>query len=189
MWPWWARRRRRAPPRFRTRILVATFASLHFGEVTALQRADVDVAGGTVQVRQAFSEVRGRRLVLDPPKSNAGVRTVAILRLLAELLDDHWPSTSDPSPRRSCSRPDGAPIRRGNFNKLVRRKESVASVGRPGLHFHDLRHTGNMLAARSQITTRDLTARMGHDSMQAALMYQHATAEAGHRIAEALDAS
>jgi len=38
------------------------------------------------------------------------------------------------------------------------------------LHFHDLRHTGNTLAARTGTSLRDLMARMGHDSPQAALL-------------------
>lgn len=70
--------------------------------------------------------------------------------------------------------PKGAPIRRGNFNKLVKWKAAVATLGKVGLHLHDLRHTGNTLAA----STRDLMARMGHDSMDAVLIYQHATSEA-----------
>ncbi len=49
----------------------------------------------------------------------------------------------------------------------------------------DLRHTGNMLAAA---TTRDLMARMGHDSMRAALIYQHATAAADQSIARSIEA-
>ena len=36
--------------------------------------------------------------------------------------------------------------------------------------------------------TRDLMARMGHDSMNAAIIYQHATREADRVIADALDA-
>ncbi|GAA1802048.1 hypothetical protein GCM10009835_20930 [Planosporangium flavigriseum] len=40
---------------------------------------------------------------------------------------------------------------------------TVAELGRPGLHFHDLRHTGNTLAAATETSLRDLMARMGHD--------------------------
>lgn len=58
----------------------------------------------------------------------------------------------------------------------------------PGLHFHDLRHTGNTLAATSGVSTRDLMARMGHDSINAAIIYQHATREADRTIASSLDA-
>ncbi|MBA3529140.1 MAG: hypothetical protein H0T91_07525 [Propionibacteriaceae bacterium] len=45
-----------------------------------------------------------------------------------------------------------------------------------------------MLAAGSRATTRDLMARMGHDSMAAALIYQHASREADQSIAAHLDA-
>jgi integrase len=51
---------------------------------------------------------------------------------------------------------------------------------------HDLRHTGNTLASRTKASTKDLMARMGHDSARAALIYQHATSEADQEIAAAL---
>jgi integrase len=73
---------------------------------------------------------------------------------------------------------------RGNFNTLVRWIDTVAKLGVPGLHFHDLRHTGNLLAAETGVSTRDLMARMGHDDMRAALIYQRATSEADRRIAD-----
>lgn len=77
----------------------------------------------------------------------------------------------------------GRPIWRGNLNKLIDWKAAVGRIGQPHLHFHDLRHTGNTLAAPTGASTRDLMARMGHDSSQAALIYQHATAEADRAIA------
>jgi integrase len=46
----------------------------------------------------------------------------------------------------------------------------------PGLHFHDLRHSGNTLAAASGASLRDLMQRMGHDSVRAAMIYQTVTA-------------
>jgi integrase len=53
---------------------------------------------------------------------------------------------------------------------------------------HDLRHTGNTLAAQSGASLADLKAGMGHDSDHAALIYQHATRDADRKIADALDA-
>jgi integrase len=47
----------------------------------------------------------------------------------------------------------------------------VAAIGAPGLHFHDLRHTGNTLAAAGGASLRDVMDRMGHDSVRAAMMY------------------
>ena len=50
---------------------------------------------------------------------------------------------------------------------------AVESIGAPGLHFHDLRHTGNKFAAATGAGIKDLMARMGHDSVRAAMIYLH----------------
>ena len=56
-----------------------------------------------------------------------------------------------------------------------------------GLHFHDLRHTGNQFAAQSGAWLRDLMARMGHDSERAAMIYQHEAQGADKAITNAID--
>lgn len=61
-------------------------------------------------------------------------------------------------------------------------------MGLTGLHFHDLRHTGNTLAADTGVSLRNLMARMGHDNERAALIYQHKSAIADRQIADGLDA-
>ncbi|MGI5205638.1 tyrosine-type recombinase/integrase [Spirillospora sp. CA-108201] len=63
----------------------------------------------------------------------------------------------------------------------------METLGLPNPHFHDLRHTGNTLAAQSGANLRDLMDRMGHDSVRAAMIYQHATSEVGRAIADALN--
>ena len=68
------------------------------------------------------------------------------------------------------------------------RPTATTRIGQPGLHSHDLRHTGNTLTARTGASLRDLMARMGHDSSAAALICQHATSAADRAIAAALDA-
>ena len=76
------------------------------------------------------------------------------------------------------------PIRRASFRSvwlLARRR-----AGLPELRFHDLRHTGNTLAAATGASTKELMARMGHASMRAALIYQHATTDRDAAIASAL---
>ena len=64
----------------------------------------------------------------------------------------------------------GAPLRSGNFARAVKWTKTVASLGLAGFHFHDLRHTGNTLAAASEASTRELMHRMGHATMRAALI-------------------
>jgi integrase len=83
--------------------------------------------------------------------------------------------------------PTGATIRRGNLNKMLRWLPTVAGMGVLGLHFHDHRHTANTFAARTGASLRDLMARMGHDSSDAAMIYQHTTSAAERAIADAVD--
>ncbi|MEU0521023.1 tyrosine-type recombinase/integrase [Streptosporangium sp. NPDC006007] len=82
----------------------------------------------------------------------------------------------------------GGFLRGGNFRREAKWSGTLKEMGVRGLHFHDLRHTGNTLAAQSGASLADLKARMGHDSDRAALIYQHATRDADQRIADALSA-
>jgi integrase len=64
--------------RLRALILVAGFATLRWGEATALRRCDIAPDGSWVRVAVAHTEVIGRGIVVGPPKSRAGSRTVAV---------------------------------------------------------------------------------------------------------------
>lgn len=171
--------------RFRVLILLAAFATLRWGEVTALRRCDVAADGSWVRVSFAHTEVNGRGIVVGPPKSRAGVRTVAVPKVIRAEIVEHLTTYVDAEPSALVfTGPKGAALRRGNFNTLVRWVDIVKEMGAPGLHFHDLRHTGNLFAAQSGASTADLMARMGHDDVRAALIYQRATREADRRIAD-----
>jgi integrase len=63
----------------------------------------------------------------------------------------------------------------------------IAEFGEdPGLEERLLRHTGNNLAAATGASTKELMVRMGHSTMRAALIYQHATRERDRKIADGL---
>ena len=64
---------------------------------------------------------------------------------------------------------------------------ATRKAGIEGLRFHDLRHTGATLAAATGASTKELMARLGHASPQAALRYQHATRERDEAIAAGVD--
>lgn len=172
--------------RFRVLVLLATFASLRWGEAIALRRCDIDLDGRTVSIRRQYVELSGE-LVVGPPKSRAGMRTVGIpLAVIPELRDhlDAYVGSGDDDLVFTGTL--GGVLRRGNFRRDSGWASAVARLGVPGVHFHDLRHTGNVLAAPGS-SLADLKARMGHDSSRAAMIYQHATAAADQAIAAALD--
>lgn len=170
-------------------VLVTTFGSLRWGEVTALRRCDVDPASGTIWVRSAFGRRYSGQIDRGAPKSRAGLRTLVLPRPIAELLDAHMRERVGKAQESLIFTGDqGGPLHRGNFNKRVKWAEKVKKIGAEGLHFHDLRHTGNTLAAMTGASLRDLMSRMGHDSMRAALIYQHRTQGADKKIADAMEA-
>ena len=155
--------------------------------MSALQRQDVDADAGLVRVRQTFTEVRGVGMVLGPPKSRAGRRAVSVPAAILPALREHLTAFVDDNPEALVfTTPSGRPIWRGNLNNVIGWSGAVGKLGVSGLHFHDLRHTGNTIAARTGASTRELMARMGHDSPLAAMIYQHATSEADRAIAQAV---
>ena len=81
--------------------------------------------------------------------------------------------------------PKGGQLRRSNFRQSVWIK-ACAKVGLPNLHNHDLRHTGGTLSAATGATLKELMARLGHSSVRAAMIYQHATRDRDQAIAKAL---
>jgi integrase len=60
------------------------------------------------------------------------------------------------------------------------------AAGRPDARWHDLRHTGAVLAAQTGASLAELMGRLGHSTPGAALIYQHAAAGRDAQIAAAL---
>lgn len=169
-------------------VLVTTFGSLRWGEVTALRRMDVDLATGTLHIRTAMSRRYSGKVERGAPKSRASVRQVALPRPVLELLAVHLlDGVAEGDEALVFAGDRGGVMHRNNFNKRVHWPEAVAEIGAAGLHFHDLRHTGNMLAAMTGASLRALMDRMGHDSVRAALIYLHRAKGADRKIAEGLE--
>jgi integrase len=177
----------KVPARYGLLVLVAAFGSLRWSEATALRRRDV-LRLGVIWIERAHVERSSGKIEVGPPKSRAGQRTIVLPRPIALLLDAHLKDNIGADPDTLIFTGDtGVALRRSNFNRQANWTKNVADIGVPGLHFHDLRHTGNVMASDSGASLRDLMARMGHDSMRAALIYQHRSKGGDRRIAEAME--
>ena len=153
--------------------------------LAGLRRHHLDLDACVVRVSVSTAETDDGRLIDDDPMSRAGIGTVSLppdivpelrwhLECFAQAADDGLVFIG----------PLGGRLRRKNFRKFwVRARDSV---GLPDLHFHDLRHTGNTMAAAQGASLRELMERMGHTSSRAALIYQHATRERDEEIAAAM---
>ena len=174
--------------RYLALVLLATFASLRWGEVIALRRRDLDLEARAVRIRAAYVERSTGEMLLGPPKSRAGRRVVGIPDVIIPALREHLSAFVKDEPGALVfPGQQGQPLRRSNFNKMSAWPYAAKSIGADGLHVHDLRHTGNQFAANSGAALKDLMARMGHDSERAALIYQHEARGADKRITDAID--
>jgi len=176
----------KVPARYRALVLTLAFGGLRFGEATALRRRDVSADGVTVTVTRSVRRVGGAWLV-GPPKTEAGVRTVALPAFVAAALAAHLDEHVRVEPTALVfGTSSGNFLAVSNFNSTVRR--AVDACGLDPVRVHELRHTGATLAAATGASTKDLMHRLGHSSPAAALIYQHASTGRDSEIARALDA-
>jgi Phage integrase family len=138
-----------------------------------------------VEVTVRYSHADDGRLIDDDPKSRAGIRVVSFPDDIVPELADHLERFAAPGTGGLVFiGPKGGRLRRSNFRKFWYRARDA--VGMPELHFHDLRHTGNTMAAAEGASPRELMERMGHSSPRAALIYLHATRERDKKIAKGI---
>ena len=172
-------------PRYRAMVLLATFCALRVGELRALRQVNLDLLHRTVSVVEQYQQLADGTLVLGPPKTDAGARTVSIPTVLIPDLEAHLATWAEPGPQNLVFPGEtGRPFRTATLHAAWHR--ALRGAGITGLRFHDLRHTGNTLAASTGASTKELMSRMGHASARAALIYQHATRDRDAEIADRL---
>jgi integrase len=111
---------------------------------------------------------------------------VSFPELIVPDLRAHLASSTGPGENDLLfTSPTGTPLRHGNFRRRVW-LPALDRASLPGIHFHDLRHTGNTLTANAGANLRELMERMGHSSTRAALIYLHPTGDRQRALADAL---
>ena len=143
-----------------------------------------------MHVRRKRIRLASGEFLEDDPKTEAGGRTVALpaplvgelQRHLLTFVGEHADTGPDAYVFTSS---DGLPIDRNNFRTRIW-VQATRGAGVTGLRFHDLRHTAGTLAAQTGASTKELMARLGHASMRASIIYQHAAEERDRLIAQRL---
>ncbi|HEX2904888.1 MAG TPA: site-specific integrase [Jatrophihabitans sp.] len=172
------------PQRYRLMALLAAWCGLRFGELAELRRRDIDVKNGVIHVRRGVVRAGGQTIV-GLPKSDAGVRDVAIPPHLMPMVREHL-SSEITGGRDGLLFParGGGNLPPSSLYKVF--YPARAKAGRPDLRWHDLRHSGAVLAAQAGATLAELMARLGHSTPSAALRYQHAAQGRDAQIAARL---
>ncbi|WP_199748638.1 site-specific integrase [Amycolatopsis sp. WAC 01376] len=169
-------------PRYRAAVLLAAWCGLRRGEVCGLRTADVDLVDGVVWVRKNRVELLESPKKYDKdPKTDAGRRPVSVPPHVMPYLRDHMKEWAGRD--RFFVGKDGQPMR-GNavYQAFVRARVKVGV----DVSYHDLRHTGQTLAASAGATLADLKKRLGHASAAASLRYLHAVEGRDKEVADQL---
>jgi integrase len=192
------------PEQYRAMVLLAAWCALRFGELTELQRRDIVIveptndqiasaAANSADTPESYGVVRVERAVVrikdgfqvTTPKSDAGIRDVAIPPHLLPVMKDHLARFVGPERDALLF-----PAQQGGHlapATLYRRFYTARDTAkRSDLRWHDLRHSGAVLAAATGATLAELMARLGHSTPAAAMRYQHAAQGRDRQIAKLL---
>ena len=173
------------PDRYRLAVLLSAWCQLRRGEVLGLQRRDIDLLHGTIRIERALVRPMSGPVVVGPPKTAAGVRTLAVPSNIVQALNEHLDRfvTAEPEAWLFAA-DDRGPVDPSTLDRAWRRAR--LTIGRPEVFFHDLRHSGLTWAAASGASVAELMRRGGHANPRAALRYQHAREDRDRAIADAL---
>ena len=145
--------------RNRTMFCLLYDTGLRVGELVRIERADVDLAGGTVRVRG-----KGRR-----------DRRVPLSRPMRSIMWDYlnrWRSDPLLTSRVFVSR-RGDPLLTTAVNQLLRRAARKAGIGHPKDHPHAFRHTFGTMYIRNGGDEFTLMKILGHTTTSMTRRYVH----------------
>jgi integrase len=194
------------PDRYQAMVLLAAWCALRFGELTELRRKDIVIVEPTEEQLRDFKSkgsegdppesygiVRVERAVvrvdegfqITTPKSDAGRRDVEIPPHLLPAMKDHLDRfVDDDKDELLFPAVQGGHLAPASLYRQFYKARSAAK--RDDLRWHDLRHSGAVLAAATGATLAELMGRLGHSTPQAAMRYQHAAQGRDRQIAKLL---
>lgn len=176
--------------------VLAITTGMRQGELLGLRWRDVDLDGGSVQIRGSM-QATSEGLRIAAPKTPGSRRHVLVSEQPREALRKHRVRQAAERLRMGEAWEDndlvfanqvGRPIPAGNllrrsFEPLLRR------AGLPRMRFHDLRHTSATLLLGEGIHPKIVSEMLGHTRISTTLdLYSHVTPTMQREAADAFDA-
>lgn len=174
----------------------ALAVGLRSGEASALQwQEDVDLEAGRITVRHTLQRRKGAGLVLVPPKSEKGRRTVELPAVCVAMLRRHlenqqlerqmagtrWQETGF-----VFTSTIGTPI---DDRKVLREFDAIVkAAGLPKQRFHDLRHAAITLLGAQDVPLKVIAEIVGHSDIRLTQnVYQHVFQPAKREAADKMN--
>lgn len=158
-----------------------------WGECAGLKVGRLDFLRCVMTIDWQRTRGPGGVMVEGPPKSEAGERTLAVSRLLMDMLAEHLARrglTAADADAYVFVGPDGGPL---DYADWYHRdwKPACQAVGIPGLKFHNLRDANITGMVAEGVDVKTAQTRAGHADARVLLgIYAQATTEADRSAAE-----
>jgi integrase len=176
--------------------VLALSTGMRQGELLGLRWRNVDLDGGSLQVRATLQRTRDG-FTFSEPKTARSCRQVTLTKQAVEALRGHRSRQVEERLQMGGAWEDnglvfanevGRPIEAGN---LIRRSfhPLLERAGLPKGRFHDLRHTAATLALGKGVHPKIVAEMLGHSQIAVTLdLYSHVTPTMQRQAADALEA-
>jgi len=173
-------------PKYQLLPLLMAWCSLRLGECLGLRHKNLDLRARVVSIERSYVQPGRKPRRLDKPKTRVSARDVAIpsslLQTIQHHIDEHVGPRGDDF---VFTDPTGRPPTRQVINKQWRRIREELGLG-DELFLEDLRGSGATWLAQEGATTAELMERLGHTTVRASMIYQHAAVSRKHELADRL---
>ncbi|HWA83327.1 MAG TPA: site-specific integrase [Fimbriimonadaceae bacterium] len=157
------------PEQDRALCATALYAGLRYGELRALRWGAVDLAGGTIRVRESWDAKEGS----IAPKTRTSQRTTPMPALLRDHLMDRRLLVEDSGEDVLVfGQAYGRPFQANVIYRRADRAWSKVGLGR--LRLHQARHTYASFMIAAGVNAKALSSFMGHSSIKVTFdLYGH----------------
>jgi integrase len=166
--------------------VIAIYTGMRQGEILGLQRDDIDLRRGLINVRHQLSSIPGQGLVITEPKSDKDRRPITIPPSALNIIRSHLEISKEGS-GLVFTTSTGRPISPRNI--LRHFKKVIEQTGLPEIRFHDLRHTHATLLLAEGVHPKIVQERLGHSQISLTLdTYSHVIPSLQIEVADRIEA-
>lgn len=168
-------------PHFKVAALFAAYSGMRFGEWSELRWKDIELIDDPqtpyfkVNISRAVAEVDGD-LVVGPPKSASGIRTLTLSSSLTTHLMTHLAKQENCGPETLIFQDSrGRQIKNYLFASAWKRALIATGLDGKGHNPHTLRHFSGTQMSLNGASVSELQAWLGDSSLDAVMSYLHTT--------------
>lgn len=174
---------------YRAMVWLGAVVGLRYSEVAGLRVGRLDLLEDKLTVAETVTRDGHGGTAFGPPKSAASRRTVALPRMLTELLAEHpWRRglTEADANELVFVSPDGGPLPYENWRNRIW-LPACQRADLEGIGFHDLRRLSATLLVAEGVDTKTAQFRLGHSDVRLTLgLYAQTVVEAERVAADRL---